>query len=331
MIVTKNVGTFLISLDFELLWGIRDFADQEKANGLLPTRQVVPRLLDLFQKYDIHATWATVGFLFFSSQLELLSALPEQKPQYLNKSLSPYESLIGELGEGEDDDPLHFAPSLIQQIVQTPHQELGTHTFSHYYCLEDGQTPKDFEDDLRAVKGAFKNFNCELKSIVFPRNQYSDPYLAVCTQSGVRAYRGTENLWFRQSSKRVEHRRWTRRILRIMDAYFNISGSNAYSLPDKGVLPINLPASRYLRPCSKKMSIFEPLRLRRIISSMTEAAQSKQVFHLWWHPEDFSKNTDANLEFAEKIFIRYRQLHDQYGMQSRSMGEIAEIVLSNGL
>lgn len=63
-------GALVISLDFELSWGIRDFESIGNRNKILPTRQVVPMLLEMFKKYDIHATWATVGFLFFESKTE---------------------------------------------------------------------------------------------------------------------------------------------------------------------------------------------------------------------------------------------------------------------
>ena len=322
-----NAGIFLVSLDFELLWGIRDFAGQSKVDEILRTRQVVPRLLEMFQEFDIHATWATVGFLFFDSRNELIASLPKRRPSYANHALSPYENLVAELGVDEKDDPSHYAPSLIRQIIQTPHQEMATHTFSHYYCLEEGQTPEDFDHDLKASLRAAEKFDLKSTSIAFPRNQYDDKYLTVCAGNGLLVYRGTENLWFRQSSKRRAHRQWGRRIMRILDAYFNISGANAYSLPAMEGQLINLPSSRYLRSYSKKFSGFEPLRLKRITSSMTIAAKSKQAFHLWWHPEDFSKNTKENLGFLRKILMHYAELQDKYGMQSYTMQETARLIL----
>jgi hypothetical protein len=58
-------GILVISLDFELYWGVRDvFALEEYASNLLGVRKVVPAVLQLFDQYGIHATWATVGFLF---------------------------------------------------------------------------------------------------------------------------------------------------------------------------------------------------------------------------------------------------------------------------
>ena len=44
----------------------------------------------------------------------------------------------------EADDPLHYAPSLIDDILRRRRQELATHTFSHCYCLEEGQTEEAF-------------------------------------------------------------------------------------------------------------------------------------------------------------------------------------------
>jgi hypothetical protein len=290
----------------------------------------VPRLLDLFHKYEIHATWATVGFLFFETRSELLAAQPDIKPRYKNKILSPYEFFLDEVGEGEESDPLHFAPSLIHQILQTPYQELATHTFSHYYCLEDGQTPEDFARDLRTAIKAAEIYNCKIESIVFPRNQYAAAYLDICAQNGILAFRGNESVWFRNSASRQLHRLWYRRVVRFMDAYVNISGANSYLIPERGSLPINLPSSRYLRPFSKRLKIFEPLRLKRILLSMTSAAKDGHIFHLWWHPEDFSGDIDANFLFLEKILIKYTELKKIHGMQSFTMGElVAKIVSDN--
>ncbi|MCX7783508.1 MAG: hypothetical protein N2318_07660, partial [Meiothermus sp.] len=110
-------GIFTISLDFELYWGVRDKLplEQYRAN-LLGVRQAVPALLDLFSKYEIHATWAVVGFLFFESKAQLLENLPRRKPHYTNASLSPY-SVLNQIGHDEHDDPYHYAPSLVRRIM----------------------------------------------------------------------------------------------------------------------------------------------------------------------------------------------------------------------
>ena len=92
----------------------------------------------------------------------------------------------------ERADPYHYGLSMIRQIKAAARQEIGTHTFSHYYCLEDGGTIEDFDADLRAAHAAARAVDVELKSIVFPRNQYSSEALVACKRAGLIAYRGNE-------------------------------------------------------------------------------------------------------------------------------------------
>lgn len=123
-------GQFVISLDFELLWGVRDHSDKQTyGQNVLGARIAVPRMLDLFVRNNIRATWATVGFLFCETKDELIAALPEERPAYANKRLSNY-AYLDEVGKDERSDPYYFAASLIGAIRQAPGQEIGTHTMS---------------------------------------------------------------------------------------------------------------------------------------------------------------------------------------------------------
>ena len=66
-------GQFIISLDFELLWGVRDHADRNSyGRNVLGAREAVPQMLELFAHNGIQATWATVGFLFCETRDELI-------------------------------------------------------------------------------------------------------------------------------------------------------------------------------------------------------------------------------------------------------------------
>ena len=58
-------GALVISLDFELLWGVFDKVDwRDKKKYFQNTRRVIPEILRLFEQYEISSTWATVGMLF---------------------------------------------------------------------------------------------------------------------------------------------------------------------------------------------------------------------------------------------------------------------------
>ena len=73
-------GKLVISLDFEIYWGVRDAVTlKEYKEHLLGVQKVIPLLLDLFKQYDIQATFATVGFLFFSNKEEFLEKFTRPK------------------------------------------------------------------------------------------------------------------------------------------------------------------------------------------------------------------------------------------------------------
>src|SRR6185437_13209819 len=91
----RNRGTapssFVISLDFELMWGVRDHADIESYGAnVLGVRQAIPKMLDMFECSRIRATWATVGFVFCKDKGELLESAPSLRPSYEQKKLSNY-------------------------------------------------------------------------------------------------------------------------------------------------------------------------------------------------------------------------------------------------
>ena len=89
----KNKGLFIISLDFELMWGVFDKKSiKNYGDNILGARKVLFKIVDLMNKYDVKGTFATVGFLFASNKRELLDFTPDYKPQYIVKKLSPYKS-----------------------------------------------------------------------------------------------------------------------------------------------------------------------------------------------------------------------------------------------
>ncbi len=314
-------GVLVSSLDFELYWGVRDNRSiEDYQENLLGVRFAIPKILALFDSYNIHATWATVGFLCFDKKKELVAALPEKQPGYINDNLSPYK-YIDSIGGSEEKDPFHYGYSLLKNIASHQNQEIGTHTFSHYYCLEAGQDIQEFTADLQAAKTALNRHNWHLKSLVFPRNQFNNSYLDVCDSLGIKAYRGNESAWFYRATSK-DNESWLRRGIRLLDAYLNISGHNCYSLNES--YPLNIPASRFLRPYSSRLRVFEGLRSHRILSAMTCAAKKGLVYHLWWHPHNFGINTEENLRFLEKILEHYLYLQKTYSMESLNMGEVAK-------
>jgi peptidoglycan/xylan/chitin deacetylase (PgdA/CDA1 family) len=335
-------GIFTISLDFELHWGgfekwplksPRSIVDSRQltvdyGQYFLNTRKAIPQMLALFERYGVHVTWASVGMLMHNNFQSLQKNFPAIRPTYLHTELSAY-SYIDQIGIGADEqqDPFHYADTLVRQILNTEHQELGSHTFSHYYCNEVGQTVEQFRADLQAAQRAASVYGVTLKSLVFPRNQFNDDYLRVCFEEGFTSVRSNPHDWFWNIGTR-EETAW-KRLNRGLDAYFSIGSKNTYALDSIDVragLPLCLPASRLLRPYRPKELFLNRFKVDRIKDEMQRAANANEVYHLWWHPHNFGWYPKESLGALEDILRTYKLCTERWGMNSLSMGEITQAV-----
>jgi peptidoglycan/xylan/chitin deacetylase (PgdA/CDA1 family) len=320
-------GIFTISLDFELHWGGFEKWDLDsKKKYFLNTRNAVPEMLQLFKEYEIHVTWATVGMLMHSNRSSLYEFLPVLKPSYVHQELSAYQFIDAKgIGEDENSDPFHYAGSIVKQIIETPNQELGSHTFGHFYCNEEGQTVAQFRADLRAAqKSAAAMYGKKLRSLVFPRNQFNQDYLKVCYEEGFTIVRDNPRDWFWNIDTRDESL-W-KRINRGADAYFPLGNKNAYRKADIPVvagLPICLPASRLLRPYHPRELFLNSLKIKRINREVERAAKNGEIYHLWWHPHNFGSHPDESLRALKMILEHYSYCRKQWHMESLNMGELA--------
>ncbi len=324
-----NSGTFVISLDFEIHWGVSDTHTIESYNeNLRNVPQIINRLLQIFREKNIHATWATVGMLFCKSKEELFAYVkPEHRPDYVRKEVSNY-IVAQQAGNNEEKDPYHFAPSLVRKIIDTPGQEMATHTFSHYYCLEPGQTPEAFSHDLTAAVAIAKKENVDLYSIVFPANQFKKDHLEECKKQGIKCYRGNYPSWMYQLKAKAEEGLW-KRFCRLLDNYLPVNGSRLVEVTMNDGL-MNIPSSCFLRPYSKRLSFLEGLRVIRIKREMTAAARKKKIYHLWWHPHNFGQNMEKNFSILYKILEHYQLLEKKYNLQSLTMAEIYKMTTASG-
>lgn len=317
-------GYFAISLDFELLWGLAGWTVEEikryqpRAEGAVGALR---RIVELLSKYGMKCSIAHVGAMDYHSVEELLRDSDGIRPSYANPLFSSYESLLPTIGR---DFParLFFCPDVLEWLRGCDNVELCSHTFSHYYCLEAGQSPQEFETDVRRATEDARRKGKPFRTIIFPRNQVSSEYLKICECYGLTHYRGNfENFLYR--SETTPSRFDMRRVFRLLDTYVNLSGSNTY-VPEMacGGALRNVPGSRFLRPYMPALSWLEPLKVRRIMKSMEHAAHCGEIYHLWWHPHNFGLHTDENLQQLEQICRHFQTLRQRYQMESAFIGEL---------
>jgi hypothetical protein len=312
-------GALIISLDFEIHWGLlySPFTEQFRQH-LLGVPGSVRGMLALFHEMEIAATWATVGLLFARDREEQRRFWPAVRPRYDNAALDPY--CLEDIGSGEVEDPLHYAPTLITEIASTPLQEIATHTFSHFFCAEArGNIQEAFRADLEGANRIMVE-TCGIKprSIVFPRNQHNPALDDILVETGIPCYRGNPRSWLWPSpgsSARIA----AARAGRLVDSYLPLSGDNLFRHEDVARRngTFNVPASFFLRPLASRMQVL------RLESSLRRAAERGQVLHLWWHPHNFASRTEENLCVLRHLLEVFCEMRDKHGMESLSMYDLA--------
>ena len=319
---TNHNGAFVISLDYELLWGVWDVATKEKYGAhIRGVKEVIPALLTAFDNHKIKATFATVGILFSKDHEGLTEFIPGKKPAYSNPDYNVYTKEFASMGNNEKDDPYHFGYSLFEMIKQSRH-EMATHTFSHYFCLEEGQSAEEFDADIKAALKIAAAEKITISSLVFPRNQINESYLPVLANNGIKVYRGNPESWIYKPRKFSAEVPFIR-LCRLLDTYLPVSGYNTYSVMKGNGFPVNVPASRFLKPYNRNLAWLEKLKLKRIMQEMTYAAKKKELYHLWWHPHNFGINIKENMENLTVLLNHYQFLHAKYGFVNLTMKEAA--------
>ena len=303
------------------MWGVRDHRSlADYGDAILGGRQAIPLMLDMFRHFGIHATWATVGALFARNRDEMLAFAPEVRPQYTNPRLSPYPAMETQIGTDEREDPYHFGRSLLDQIAETPGQEIATHTFGHIYALEPGMTGAAWQADLQAAQAIADHAGHHLRSIVFPRNQFDARAIDHCQQLGLDCYRGNPPGWV-YDPRPGDDLSAALRMARFLDGALPLFGGMAFDAPASGNGISDVPASRFLRPWNARFPLYSRLHQTRVIREMTAAARSGQCYHLWWHPHNMGRDTAQNMAQLTAILRAFDGLRDRFGFESVTMAQ----------
>lgn len=312
-------ASLVISLDFEMFWGVADSRTLAGYRRNIEGEwEAVPRMLALFRRYGIRATWASVGMLMCRDYVQWRAIRPAFLPGYRRQQCSTYT-----LDQQVRDYPrLFFARPLVEQILSMPGQELATHTYSHFYCAEQGATPEQFAADLACAQSIAAELGLQCRSLVFPRNQVRDAFVSTLAGAGIRAYRGNPDHWLYRDGH-ITPAGAMGRAIRLADAWAPLTDARTATATATGGV-VNVPASLFLRPWSRRLHRLEALRMKRMKDAMTAAARAGQIFHIWWHPHNFGVDVDQNLTVLERLLKHYLFLNDRHGMLSRSMADVAE-------
>ena len=276
--------------------------------------------MKIFKKYNIHATWATVGALLAENEEEFLKYRPEHFAPQTAEMLSKL-GIYPEKDTSKCPREMLFAPKLVKMVSETSGQEIGTHTFSHYYCDIATSSTDDFLNDINAAKAIMKDKGFECNSIVFPRNQVSQKYIEALTQASVTVYRGVESGWLVKAKKTL---RKIGLLLWYGDNYIPVQKCQSYHPSEirDGKL-FNVRNTRFFKPYRPKYRLIEKLKVWRYKAEIRHAAKKGEVYHIYWHPHNFAEYTDINFAQMEQLLKTFKDMNERYGMTSKNMSELA--------
>ena len=310
-------GALVVSLDLELLWGYHDVGITDVARGQCDgARAAVGRLLDLFERHQVSATWAIVGHLYLDrAERDAQGKAHPRHPRPL------YPWLRGDwfdaLPAGDASScPEWYGRDLVEMIQQArPPQEIGCHTFSHVIFGDPGCDRAVAKAELERSVELARAAGIHLKTMVFPRNQVG--HLPALREAGMEVFRGRD----------VEPLPWMPNAFR--------DGANVLarilSVPPAPVLPhrtpeglINLPGSMFYMAATDWQR-FVPMAVRTVVvkRGLREAARRKAIFHLRLHPEGLVFGAARLFAGLEDIFEEATRLRHAETLQILPMYQAA--------
>ncbi len=315
--IARRQGTFVFSLDTEMAWGQLhrgSYAGHEA--DFARTREVIAKLVELFEQYEIRGTWATVGHLFLESCTKKDGlAHPEIiRPKY---SWFGNDWLHRDPCSNVKDAPWWYGPDVIETIKSCKvRQEIGCHNFSHVIVGDPGCSAETFESELIASREAAKRHGVDMKSFVFPRNAIG--HLNVLSRNGFTSYRGVAPAWFESLPGPLV------RFGRLADTFLPIG--TPITQPEFDGTLTDIKASYFYRHrngWAKMVPV--SVQVTKAVRSIRRAAREGAIFHMWTHPFNVASSPARLLGGLERIFQEVSRLRDSGLLISRTMTEVVEL------
>lgn len=283
-----DTGTFVLSLDTELIWGVLHRNDYEYYYPqVLNVERNLPLLLDIMDRYDIKATFGVVGHLMLKQ---------------CSDDCCPCKGM---------DSKLVFGQKLIEQISERGH-EIGLHSYTHKYY--DQISAEDAEEELKKAIISANKMNINVSSFIFPQNRIN--HLNILKKYNISAYRGEDLWWFKSFPFPLN------RIAQLVD-YILVVSPPVYSRNEMHV-PVNVPGSMfYLARDGYRKYIPMYMRTKKAKKGIDKAVKENKIFHLWFHIFNLSTDRDVLLKGLEEIFEYVAKMRNDKKITVKTMRGIA--------
>jgi hypothetical protein len=311
-------GTMVLSLDLELSWGRFDklSADALKAQSS-EERKHIKSLLALLDRYEIPATWATVGHLMLENCARDPSGQahadlsPQPRYSWFPKNWYDSDPCTNTLS-----DPGWYAPDIVEWIrLARVRHEIGSHSFGHIYYGDPECSSAIAMADLKAAVDVAASQGLTLTSFVFPRNQVG--HLEVLKDFGMQAYRGIEPPLIRSGNRRLK------KAVHFLD---QLCALKPRPVRAEETLPglWNIPGNHlYMARYGMRKMIPMASRVRKGQRGIDQAVANGELYHLWFHPFNLNGDSVAMLRGLEQIFSYAKRMREKGLLQILTMGDYA--------
>jgi peptidoglycan/xylan/chitin deacetylase (PgdA/CDA1 family) len=286
-------GALCISIDVELAWGIWDKPSAEyHARCAAHEAEIIGKLVALFERYEVSATWAIVGRLL-------------ERDAQAAKSTAY-------------GDAIWYAPAVIDQIrAARVAQDIGSHSYGHVYF---GETPREaLRRDLTDARRVHDRHGLPFTSFVFPRNQVA--HLDLLREAGVRVFRSVDHGWHMAVRERLG--RSAGRVANLADKLLPIAPAAVQPIAHGGGPAralIELPSSMLLMARNGLRRAVHPLAIvGKARRGLAAARRTGGIFHLWFHPSNFYYQPERQLATLDGIVAAAVKLRDRGELEIRPM------------
>ena len=267
-------GIFIFSLDCEGKWGMADAREYDSYSWLTTSEltAVYQKLVDVFDRFDIPATWAFVAaFVHREDEIRDCPYLVEKPVLWRTGDWTA--GFRAALRSGGTDG--WICPAALEIVASSDRHEIASHGFSHVPLAENLVEARVFDEEMSELSRFWRRRRVRPTTFVFPRNQPG--YLERLWAAGFEAYR---------PPTRLERRRDRAARLFRLAGEFNMlekpEGHGQTGTP--GTLPSALllnhrAGGRRLVPMWVTLE-----RVRRLLDN---AIATRRVVHLYSHPHNF--------------------------------------------
>jgi peptidoglycan/xylan/chitin deacetylase (PgdA/CDA1 family) len=282
-------GKLTISIDLELAWGVWDYVTPEHLRMAEECeRPIVATLIDLFDRYDVPATWAIVAAL-------LDEASSRARPGC---------------------QACWYAPDLVERLLgaRTAH-EVGSHSGRHIYF--DTASAAEARADLEFASGIHRARGLPFRSFVFPRG--AGGHLDLLAGAGLRVCNYADVGWVevaRGAGQRIGQ------AANLVDKLMPIPPHPA-QVEQRGAL-VHIAKSMLLMGRNGPRRFILPAVTRaKLRSGLERARRTGGIFHFWFHPSNFYYRREE--QFATLAwFLEHAAKEAELGhIELRTMGSYA--------